>query len=78
MKFVDIINEEVKFKDFKQGMKVTIQRTPWAEKENYVVDSIDKDINDETEVTLKKEKDGEEYIVDKEEMKIITVKAREK
>lgn len=77
MKFVDSINENIKFKDFKAGMKVTIQRTPWAEKENYIVDSIDKNINDETEVTLKKEKGGDEYIVDKKEMKIITVKANE-
>lgn len=77
MKFVDSINESLKFKEFKAGMKVTVQRTPWSEKENYTVDSIDKNINDETEITLKRDKDGEEYIIDKQEMKIITVKPNE-
>ncbi|MFW6002261.1 MAG: hypothetical protein ACOCQD_02890 [archaeon] len=74
MKFSQIINEGLKFKEFKPGMVVSIKRTPWSEEENYKVDSIDKDINDEVEVTLKNVKNGEEYIVDKAEMNIIEVK----
>ncbi len=74
MKFNQVLQEDLNFKDFKPGMKVSIKRTPWDEEEHYIVDRINKDVNDETEVYLKRVKDDEEYIVDREEMKIIKVK----
>ena len=74
MKFSQTINEGLKFKDFEPGMTVSIKRTPWDEANEYEVDSIDRNINDEVEVTLKHIKNGEEYIIDKNEMNIIEVK----
>ena len=75
MKFNQILEEgHLKFKDFKTGMKVGVKRTPWDEQQEYMVDKIEKNINDETEVYLKRVKDGDEYVIDKDEMKIIDVK----
>lgn len=75
MKFSQTINEsKMKFKDFEPGMIVSVKRTPWDDEQEYEVDSIDKNMNDEVEVTLKSTRNGEEYIVDKNEMNIIEVK----
>lgn len=75
MKFSQTINEsKLKFKDFEAGMIVSVKRTPWDDEDEYEVDSIDKNVNDEVEVTLKNTRNGEEYIVDKNEMNIIEVK----
>jgi len=75
MKFNEILSESsFKFKDFKTGQKVGVKRTPWDDQQEFVVDKVVEGDDDEIEVFLKRVKDGEEYVVNKEEMKIIDVK----
>lgn len=75
MKFNQIITESsFKFKDFRTGQKVGVKRTPWDEQQEFIVDKISEADDEEVEVFLKRVKDNEEYVVNKEEMKIIDVK----